>query len=157
MWKPSRLILADASILILLDNANLWHILQELFEEVSVTSEVAAEFGSELPAWIQYHEYKDNTLFAKINELVGKGEASLLTCALEHEDSEHILLLLDDLKARKLAMQFGLNFTGLLGILLFAKEKTVIDEVKPHIDLLLEAGMRLSPKLLANVLKQAGE
>lgn len=130
MWKPSRLILADASILILLDNANLWHLLQDLFEEVYTTSEVRLEFGAELPEWIQAYEYQDKELFAQINEIVGKGESSLLTCALEQEDKESILLLLDDLKARKLAEQFELNFTGLLGLLLFAKEQSIINEVK---------------------------
>lgn len=65
MWKPSELILADASVLILLDNANLWFILKNLFGSIYVTLEVQEEFGLELPEWIHIYEYKDIILFSK--------------------------------------------------------------------------------------------
>lgn len=95
--------------------------------------------------------------FQNINEIVGKGEASLITVALEQENKSEVLLLLDDLKARKLAEKFELNFTGILGVLLIAKENTIIEKIKPYTELLTKAGMRVAPKLLEKVLHQAGE
>lgn len=47
---------------------------------------------------------------------------------------------------------------GLLGMLLVAKERELIDSVKPVLDkLIYEIGFRISPKLYQEILKRAKE
>jgi predicted nucleic acid-binding protein len=66
-------------------------------------------------------------------------------------------MILDDLKARKLAKQLQLKFTGLLGILLKAKQQQVIHSVSDILVQLRQANFRVSEKLENEVLKLAGE
>lgn len=59
---------------------------------------------------------------------VDKDEASAISLAIEKENS---LLIVDDLKARKLAAKLNIQFTGTLGVLLKAKERGIISALKP--------------------------
>ena len=68
------------------------------------------------------------------------------------------LLILDDLLARQVAGILGLNLVGTLGVLLEARHKAVLPEIKPCLDELVDlAGFRLSEELYARVLREAGE
>ena len=51
----------------------------------------------------------------------------------------------------------GLSLTGTLGVLLLAKEAGLIDSVAPWMAKLQEAGLYLSPGLVRETLKIAGE
>jgi predicted nucleic acid-binding protein len=55
----------------------------------------------------------------RIVSQIDLGEASTIALAKEMESS---LLLLDDLKATKLAAKLNLKFTGTLGVILVAKQ-----------------------------------
>ena len=46
---------------------------------------------------------------------------------------------------------------GILGILLLAKKKGLVSSVKPFIEELCDQGFRLSERVIARVLKEAGE
>jgi predicted nucleic acid-binding protein len=59
---------------------------------------------------------------------VDYGEASAIALATEYDD---VLLLLDDLKARKLATRLKFKITGTLGVIHKAKQMSIIDKVKP--------------------------
>jgi predicted nucleic acid-binding protein len=67
------------------------------------------------------------------------------------------LLLLDDLKARKLATRLNFKITGALGIIHKAKQISVIDKVKPLIDKLLSTDFRVSENIIEEILKLNGE
>jgi predicted nucleic acid-binding protein len=69
---------------------------------------------------------------------------------MELEDS---LLLLDDLKARKLAKKLKLKFTGALGVISKAKQKGLISEVKPLLDKLVLTNFRISDIILNEILR----
>ena len=66
-------------------------------------------------------------------------------------------MILDDLKARKLAKQLQLEFTGLIGILLKAKQQQIISSVADILTQLKSVNFRVSEKLENEVLKLAGE
>ncbi|MGD1702813.1 DUF3368 domain-containing protein [Dapis sp. BLCC M229] len=67
------------------------------------------------------------------------------------------LKLIDEL-GRKEAVRLGLNITGLLGILLVAKRRGLVTEIRPIIDnLIQEANFRLSDRLYLEVLIAAKE
>ena len=80
---------------------------------------------------------------------VDKGEASAIALAKEYSD---VLLLLDDLKARKLAAKLDLKYTGTLGIITKAKNEGLIDMVKPVLDNIQDTDFRISNKILKEIL-----
>ncbi len=66
-------------------------------------------------------------------------------------------LLLDDLEARKYAIDHHLKFMGTLGVLLKAKEKQVIKSVKPYLEKLKQHGIRISEAVEKEVLSISKE
>ena len=80
------------------------------------------------------------------------------TMILAQQKSFHAnLVILDDLAARKTAQYLGLNVTGTMGVLIKAKQKGIIAEVKPLLDEMMKNGFFVSNKVLQMVLKAAGE
>ena len=53
-----RVVVSDASCLVVLERTDEMLLLRQLFNEVRVTQEVAAEFGEALPEWIKVVEVK---------------------------------------------------------------------------------------------------
>jgi len=86
---------------------------------------------------------------------VDLGEASTIALALQMPEDN--VMILDDLKARKLAKQLQLKFTGLLGVLLKAKQQHAIVSVGDVLVRLKQANFRISEDLEKEVLKLAGE
>ncbi|MGD9629782.1 MAG: DUF3368 domain-containing protein [Pyrinomonadaceae bacterium] len=82
------------------------------------------------------------------------GEASAITLALEIEDAS---LILDDLKARKLAKSLGLDVTGSVGVILTAKSIGVIPSIRPVILAIRETSFRLSSQIEREAFLLAGE
>lgn len=86
----------------------------------------------------------------ELEKELGKGEASALALASE---MENVLLLLDDLKARKAAKKLGIKFTGTLGIIHKAKELHIIEKVKPLVKDLLATNFRIAPNIISEFLR----
>jgi predicted nucleic acid-binding protein len=83
-----------------------------------------------------------------------QGEAEVLALA---EEREARLTIIDEKKARRYAERMGLSLTGTLGVLLLAKEAGLIESVTAWMSKLQEAGLFLSPGLVRETLKIAGE
>ena len=145
-----KIVVADTSTLILLKKIEKIELLKSVYGRIVVTREIATEFGKPLPEWITIQRVTDIKYQVLLELQLGKGEASAITLANEIGD---VLLLLDDLKARKIAKRVGLKFTGTLGIIHKAKEMGVIAKVKPLIDKLLETDYRISNEIIAELLK----
>ncbi|MDF1550478.1 MAG: DUF3368 domain-containing protein, partial [Bacteroidales bacterium] len=82
------------------------------------------------------------------------GEASAIALAKEIENP---LLLLDDLKARKLAGKLNLKFTGTLGVINKARQVGIIHKIKPLIDKLLLTDFRISENIINELLRLNNE
>ncbi len=82
------------------------------------------------------------------------GEASAITLANEITSA---LLIIDDLKGRKLAKRLQLMHTGTLGVLVLAKQRGVITSLKPHFDKIQKTNFRVSTTLLHGLLKTVGD
>jgi len=83
------------------------------------------------------------------------GEAEAIALAIEINAD---FLIIDEWKGRRIAKQLGLQVVGLLGILLTAKRKGIIPEIKPILmDLITNVNFRLHPDIIKNVLHEAGE
>ena len=149
-----RHIIADTSVLIHFHNINRLEILRELYQEITITLEIANEFGKPLPQWIKIKKLKDKKYQDLINTQLDLGESSAIALAIENDDS---LIILDDLKARKLAKRIGLNYTGTLGVINKAKENRLVDEIKPLIEELQAVGFRISGDIIEELLKKNNE
>lgn len=148
-------IISNTSCLIILDNINALYILQKLYQNIYLTEEVAQEFNKPLDSWMNVIKVEDKNYLRILNASVDLGEASTIALALQM--SEENVMILDDLKARKLAKQLELKFTGLLGILLKAKQQQIIPSVTDIFMQLRKVNFRVSEKLEQEVLKLAGE
>ncbi len=66
-------------------------------------------------------------------------------------------MLIDDLKARKIARLRGLKVIGTIGVLLDAKESGRVHEVKPLLEELMKNKIRISEELHDHALELANE
>jgi predicted nucleic acid-binding protein len=149
-----KIVISDTSTLILLQKINELDLLLKIYGELYTTPEIAAEFGEKLPDWITIQSVKDKKYQKFLETQVDLGEASALALAAEFED---VLLLLDDLKARKLAIKLMFKTTGTLGIIHKAKQLSIIPKVKPIIDKLLLTNFRISKDIVNEILRLNGE
>lgn len=67
------------------------------------------------------------------------------------------LLIIDEKKGRKAARDRAVPLKGLLGILLEAKKKNYITDVKSYMDKLRENQFKIDNVLYNRILNQAGE
>ncbi|MBI5386660.1 MAG: DUF3368 domain-containing protein [Verrucomicrobia bacterium] len=111
----------------------------------------AAEVAAQ--AWIEVQE-ADPVVVAPLLILVGRGEAEAI--ALAQRESTDVLLV-DDLRARKLAQRLGLRRMGTVALLGQAKRERLIPRLKPALDALLAHGIFIRPELIEAALKEAGE
>jgi len=144
------IVISDTSTLILLHKINEFDLLKGVYGKLITTPEIANEFGEQLPDWITVQSVKDEKYKKFLETQVDRGEASALALASEFED---VLLLLDDLKARKLAAKLMLKTTGTLGIIHRAKQMAIIPKVKPLIDKLLLTNFRISSEVVNEILR----
>jgi predicted nucleic acid-binding protein len=99
---------------------------------------------------LRFSEVSDKKYQNFLETQVDYGEASAIALATEYDD---VLLLLDDLKARKLATRLKFKITGTLGVIHKAKQMSVIDKVKPLIDKLLLTDFRVADNVIEEILK----
>lgn len=150
-----KIVISDASSLILFHKIGELELLCKIYSTITTTPEVADEFGETLPAWIIIEAVKDKKYQEFLETQVDKGEAS--TIALAKEMDESPLLLLDDLKARKLATKLNLKFTGTLGVFHKAKQMGVIPQIKPLIEKLQATNFRISENIITELLRLNNE
>jgi len=148
-------IISNTSCLIILDNIDRLDILQKLYQTIHLTEEVAQEFGKPLANWMIVDVVQDKNYLRILNASVDFGEASTIALAVQMPGDS--VMILDDLKARKLAKQLDLKYTGLLGILLKAKQQNIIASVSDILAQFRQVNFRFSEKLEIEVLKLAGE
>ena len=122
-----QVIISDTSCLILLDKIRELDLLHNLYGTVLTTRAVANEFRSPLPDWILIDDPKAEINYIALRVSLGKGEASAIALALEYDQS---ILIIDELRGRRIAMQLGLNITGTFGIPIEAKKAGLLSSVK---------------------------
>ena len=85
---------------------------------------------------------------------LGAGETSVVAWAIEHPGYEAVL---DDAAARNCASVFGVCRRGTLSLVALAKRRGLIHACRPVFDRLREAGLFVTPALIEQVAKAAGE
>ncbi len=149
-----KTVIADTTCFIVLSDINELDILRKVYSEIITTHTIAEEFGEVLPSWVQIKSPKDRIREVELSQQVDKGEASAIALALEMPDS---LLILDDMKARRLARMLHLQLTGTLGVLMKAKQIGVIDAIKPLLAKIQATQFHISNELIEGVLQISQE
>jgi len=144
-------------------------LLQGLYNRIIIPTAVYDEMvnvGKPVPgatevktlSWIQTQAVTDQQRVITIQESeenIDLGEAEAIVLALELKAD---LLLMDERRGRVVATSYGLQVTGLLGVLVQAKQNNLIQIVKPLIAQLIEqADFRISDQLYTTILQIAGE
>ena len=132
--------------------------LLQLFGEVvapeAVRDELSVTFAN-LPAWLQIDLRFCHIPAEAARANLDRGESEAIALALDiHADD----LLMDERKGRQVARALGLHVTGLLGILVLAKEGGLISAVKPWIERLQrDTHCWFDTKLVEEVLRLVDE
>jgi predicted nucleic acid-binding protein len=162
---PSEeIIVADSSPLIGLARIGLLHLLPKLAKRIVVPRAVWSEMTSaqtDAPGareiagqtWIEVRE-ADPLVVAPLLILVGQGEAEAIGLA---QCEPAAVLLLDDLRARKLAHRLNLRRMGTVALLGQAKHAGLIERLKPSLDALVASGIFIRQQLIEAALKEVGE
>jgi uncharacterized protein len=143
-------------------------ILHRLFGEILVPSPVMAEIrvrgdtDPEVDAitaapWMNVVTIDVDTLSHEDISGLDRGEAAVIALALAVAAEEDILVILDDLRGRKAARRHGLGVIGSAGNLVLARNRGVIDLVRPDLDALIDAGMYMRRGLYLDILRGCGE
>lgn len=105
--------------------------------------------------WIERHEVKNQRLVNALRQDLDRGEAESIALSLELNAD---LIILDEKEGRHTAQRFDLNVVGVIGVLLEAKSKDFISEIRPHLDVLRDiAGFFLKESLYQSILNLANE
>ena len=143
-------IISNTSCLIVLDNIGKLELLKELYGKVLITEEVAKEFGNNAPDWIEVRKVNDNKYINLLKNFIDPGEASTIALAVENDD---IVIILDDLKARKIAQKLNLKITGTIGVLIKARKRNIITSAREVLEQLKNKGFRISDEIENEFLK----
>jgi uncharacterized protein len=144
---------------------HLW-LLEAIYQTIIIPDVVARELAAAsnpiIPAilqlgWIQTHFLTNSQLANQLQQDRGldAGEANAIALALELQADD---LLIDERLGRQEAIRLGLSIIGILGVLLVAKQRSLIPQVQPVMDALInQAGFRVSPPLYQRILALAQE
>lgn len=149
-----KTIISDTSCFIILTNINELDILHKVYQKILTTQEIAIEYGEALPEWVEIVSVKDKYRQQLLEMQIDKGESSAIALALETPDST---VILDDYKARKIAKQLGIIYTGTIGVIIKAKLKEIIPSIKPLLEKIKQTDFRLSSEIELLALKEAKE
>ena len=147
-------VISDTACLIALDKIGHLSLLRSLYGSIYITPTIADEFHGVIPDWIEIQEPANIPLQTFLEETIDAGEASAIALAVEIKDC---YLILDDLRARKVASGLGLTFTGTLGVIASAKKRGVIPSARHLFEQLRETDFWISDKFFQQLLTELGE
>jgi hypothetical protein len=134
------------------------HLLFKLFGKVMVPQSVWDEllaFHSQLPDFVVLQPVAAGNQRLSETDPLGRGEAEAIQLAKEINAD---LFLTDDLQARAVATRLKIKRTGLLGLLVRAKQAGHIFSVRETIEMLeTKGGLYLSDEVKAEAMRLAGE
>jgi uncharacterized protein len=160
------IVVSNSSPLISLSAIGRLELLRTLYGAISIPRAVhneVAETGSGRPgavevkslAWITCCDVSSANVVTALQGKLDHGEAEAIALALELPAD---LLLMDERLGRIEAARFSLRFIGTLGVLVEAKARGRLQEVRPVLDeLSTHAGFHMSDVLRARVLAETGE
>lgn len=148
-----KVTVSDTSCLILFYKIGELDLLKKVFGHILITEIVSKEFKKELPEWVEVVNPQSD-LHKGLLSVLDPGEATSIALAAEHNKS---LLIIDEVKGRKIAKEMGVRITGSLGVLVAAKSKGHIKAVKPILEKMEQTNFRISKDLIEKILNKVEE
>jgi uncharacterized protein len=158
------IVVSDTSPITNLAAVGQLHLLRQIYGQViipeAVFNELTAVGGNHPGAiaqqsdWVETRAVSNRILVNALQVELDKGEAEAIALALELAAD---LLLIDEHLGRAVATRLGIRIIGLRGVLIEAKHRGLIQEVKPVVDNLMNLGFRIKQDLYQRVLQAAGE
>jgi len=119
----------------------------QLYEKVIIPAAVYRELttaGEDIPGcrevqtldWITVRSVSNSEFVASWQNQLDEGEAEAIALAIELKAE---WLLIDEELGRRVAAEYQIQMTGVLGILIEAKHQGLISAVKPLLDALIDA------------------
>lgn len=155
------LVIADAGAIFSLAIIGKLELLNRLFDDIKISKAVWEEIT--LNKSTRFYKTITHFFKPKVISIKGFNELSFI---MDYGESESIILykelnadflLIDDKKARTIAENFGIKCIGTLGILLAAKDKGLLKELRPAFVTLLKNDRYYSIKLLNTLLERNNE
>lgn len=143
-----------------------FELLYDLFEEIRIPEGVWRELNAKdrkwpgqaevaSAEWVKSQPVMDEVFVKALQTNLDRGEAETIALAIQIGAE---IAILDEKEGRHAAQRLGLKVIGVLGILLLAKSKGLIPNVRPFLDSLRhQAGFYLADSLAESVLESANE
>jgi len=159
-------VVSNASPLINLARIGQLDLLAQLYEELVVPEAVwhevvlegAGQPGAkeiETGSWVEVRSVENRGLVRALQQELDAGEAEAIALALEIKAE---FVLMDEHLGRETGLHMGVRCVGLIGVLVEAKRKGLIGEIRPLMDALRDiAGFWVSDVLYRRVLRDEGE
>lgn len=161
------MVVSNSGPLIWLSYIHQFQLLRQLFYEVAIPEEVRAEVVDKATGypsasnviracdegWMKAIEVQDTQKVALLCAELHAAEAAAIVLAQELGAQA---LLVDELKARNIASEGGLQVIGTAGILLMAHERRIQIDLKELLDQMRQSGFYLSETVYRKILSRAG-
>lgn len=157
------LVVSDTSPITNLLRIGHLNVLKILFGEIFIPPAVYEELSEyqdqkvllDAEPWIRLQSVINEAEVNKLREDLDEGEAQAIVLAKELQAD---FLIIDERKGRVIAETHGIRITGLVGILVKAKQRGYFSTLKPILDqLIFQEGFRISPNLYKTILEEIGE
>ena len=158
-------VVSDSTVLIGLAKIGKLELLEKIYGEIFIPNAVFTEVvsrGKGRPGvrevgsakWRRKKTVSDSRTVEMFVAELGIGEAEVLVLGKEINAD---WFLLDDPKARNMAMSAGFHLIGLAGVLLLAEQLGLIPSLRPLLDELESKNFRLGAKVRKEILRKANE
>ena len=159
--KLERIVVSDTTAITYLSKIGAISLLQSLFIKFiyqELTRPGEANPGSHEVRTLNWIKVEKVANFDKIASRFGRkldpGESQAIGLALQKKAD---LLVIDARAGRAEAKNFGIHITGIIGILIKAKQKGVIVTIKPYLSKLRLTNFKMAPVLYKRALELAEE
>ncbi len=156
------IVVSNTSPIFYLSCINYLELLRQLYGEIiipiAVFNEITNIGNTDISAtivptltWIKPQQVTNQNFVTQLTVDLDPGEAEAIALAIEVNADR---LIIDERLGRRIATQSGIQIIGVLGILIAAKQRNLIDILKPLLDSLIEqTGFWIDQKLYTGFCK----
>lgn len=145
-------IVTDSTGLIGLERVKLLHLLPQLYQRVIIAPAVRNECGLSFQ-WLEIETPKQQAHIQRLSSQLHVGEIETIALAIELNSK----VLLDERLARAIAKRLGLSIIGLVGVLVIAKQQSLIQRLIPVLDDLQANNFYITEDLRNEAIRLVGE
>lgn len=160
-----RKVIVNSTPLIALCHVRQLDLLRKLYGEIIIPKAVYQEISVKKDSvckrdvdcamkWIHIKEIQNEMAKSMYKTMLHEGEVEVMILAKE-ECAD--LVIIDDKNAKKHAKYLGLSVTGTLGVLIKAKQRGMIPELKPLLETMIQNNIYIKDSLIKLCLEQVGE